>query len=249
MNCLLAVQLFAGFFEAPDRTRIPMTARSRSAPRFRVLISAMGMWTAVILPSLAALPAPGDGRPVGPKDWPADPASHVVVIKREAPDERQAAMITAAEGFQASQEALRKEAEPKDAEASNRPALPKEGNLWWYEEKHGLRIPFAITDDAITYYSEIVAENAKKGFKSYAKPSSRLSYQASVQFHEEFNLDGKTFKGVNVVTMELSFAANFTAEAAAGLSLVKKRIVVLGAGNKVLHLSGDGPTEAAVLML
>ncbi len=67
--------------------------------------------------------------------------------------------------------------------------------------------------------SEIVEENANKGFKSYAEPSSRLSDQAGVPFYEEFNLDGKPFKGVNVVTMELSFAANFTTEAAAGWSL------------------------------
>ena len=144
---------------------------------------------------------------------------------------------------------MRKEAAPKDNEVSNQPALPKEGNLWWYQEQLGLRIPYAITGDAVTYYSGIVAEYAKKGFKSYAKPSSRLNYQASVQFHEEFKLDGKTFKGVNVVTMELTFSANFTAEATSGMSFEKKRIVVLDAGNKVQHLSGDGPTEAAIMML
>lgn len=225
------------------------------APRFRsfksalVLASALLSWSAMSAQAPAAMLAPENGGPTGPKDWPADPASHVVVIKREAKDDKQAAMITAAEAAQASQEALRKEAAPKEAEASGQPALPKEGNLWWYQEQLGLRIPYAITGDAVTYYSGIVAEYAKKGFKSYAKPSSRLSYQATVQFHEEFKLDGKTFKGVNVVTMELTFSANFTAEATSGMSFEKKRIVVLDAENKVLHLSGDGPTEAAIMML
>lgn len=226
-----------------------------AAPRFRcfksaiLLTAALLAWSALSMPAPAAMLAPENGGPTGPKDWPADPASHVIVIKREAKDDKQAAVITAAEAAQASQEALRKEAAPKDADISVPPALPKEGNLWWYQEKLGLRIPYAITGDAITYYSGIVTEYAKKGFKSYAKPSSRFNYQASVQFHEEFKLDGKTFKGVNVVTMELTFSANFTAEATSGMSLEKKRIVVLDAGNKVLHLSGDGPTEALIMML
>ncbi|OYV07235.1 MAG: hypothetical protein CFE26_02030 [Verrucomicrobiales bacterium VVV1] len=226
-----------------------------AAPRFRrftsaiLLTSALLAWSALSVPAQAAMLAPEDGGPAGPKDWPADPASHVITIKREAKDDKQVAMITAAEAAQASQEALRKESAPKEPLDGNQPALPKEGNLWWYQEQLGLRIPYAITGDAVSYYSGIVTEYAKKGFKSYAKPSSRLNYQASVQFHEEFKLDGKTFKGVNVVTMELTFSANFTAEATSGLSLEKKRIVVLDAGNKVLHLSGDGPTEAAIMML
>jgi len=210
------------------------------------LTAALLAWSALSVPANAAMLAPEDGGPAGPKDWPADPASHVVVIKREAKDEKQVAMITAAEAAQASQEALRKEAATKSGTSTT---LPKEGNLWWYQEQLGLRIPYAITGDAITYYSGIVADYAKKGFKSYAKPCSRLNYQAGVQFHEEFKLDGKTFKDVNVVTMELTFSANFTAEATSGMTLEKKRIVVLDSGNKVLHLSGDGPTEAAILML
>ncbi len=231
---------------APIQIAAPRFCRFKSAI---ALTSALLAWSALSLPAPAAMLAPEDGGPTGPKDWPADPASHMVVIKREAKDDKQVAMITAAEAAQASQEALRKEAAPKDSEASDQPALPKEGNLWWYQEKLGLRIPYAITGDAVTYYSGIVAGYAKKGFKSYAKPSSRLNYQASVQFHGEFKLDGKTFKDVNVVTMELTFSANFTAEATSGMTLEKKRIVVLDAGNKVLHLSGDGPTEAAIMML
>jgi len=196
--------------------------------------------------ALAAMPALEDGGSTGPKDWPADPANHVIVIKREARDETQSTMITSAEAAQASQEALQKEAAARSRTPTT---FPKEKNLWWYQEQLGLRIPYAITGDAVTYYSGIVADYAKKEFKSYARPSSRLNYHASVRFHEEFKLDGKTFKEVNVVTMELTFSANFTAEATSGLSFEKTRVVVLDAGNRVLHLSGDGPTQTSILML
>lgn len=150
-------------------------------------------------------------------------------------------MITAAEAAQVSKEELIK--------ATTNIAIPQGDKVWWYEEKLGTRIPYALTGDAISYYSEVVANHAKTAFKSYAMPSSRLDYHAGVQFQKEFKLDDKTFNDVNVVTLKLSFSANFTAEATSGLSFDKKRIVVLDSGNKVIHISGDGPTEARIMML
>ena len=201
-------------------------------------------------PATAAMPAPKEGEEAGPKDWPVNPAKHEVVIKRVATDDKQSAMIAAAEVVQAPREAVLKEAKAQDPNAdANQAALPQGDKVWWYQEKLGIHIPYAITSEAIIYYSELVANNTRKIFKSYAEPSSRLEYQASVEFHKEFKLDDKTFNEVNVVTLKLSFAANFTAEATSGLSFEKTRIVVLDAGNKVLHLSGDGPTEAMIMML
>ena len=127
--------------------------------------------------------------------------------------------------------------------------LPVGEKVWWYKEQLGVRIPCAITGDAVTYFSEVVTKNAKQEFKSYAMPSSRLVYLAGVRLHKEFKLDEKTFKDVSVVTMKLSFSANFTAESTSGMSFEKTRIVILDSDNKVLHISGDGPTEVPVLML
>ena len=98
---------------------------------------------------------------------------------------------------------------PDDTDGPNQPAIPEGGDVWWYQENLGIRIPYAITGDAVTYYSELVASNAKKAFKSYGEPSSRLDYHAGVKFHKEFKLDDKTFKDVNVVSLQLRFAANF----------------------------------------
>ncbi len=63
---------------------------------------------------------------------------------------------------------------------------------------------------------------------------------------KEFKLDGKNFQNLNVVTLELTLSANFTPRHPSGLSFKKQRIVVLDAGNQVLYLSGDSPTEAAI---
>jgi hypothetical protein len=80
-------------------------------------------------------------------------------------------------------------------------------------------------------------------------PSSRLDYHAIAQFHKEFKVNDKTFANVNVVTLVLIFSANFTAEATSGMQFEKIRIVILDASNKVLHISGDGPTEVPIMML
>ncbi|MDH4444400.1 MAG: hypothetical protein QE267_04645 [Akkermansiaceae bacterium] len=98
-------------------------------------------------------------------------------------------------------------------------------------------------------YADLVTKNATKQFKSYAMPSSRLDYHAIAQFHKEFKLNDKTFANVNVVTLVLIFSANFTAEATSGMQFEKIRIVILDAANKVLHISGDGPTEVPIMML
>jgi len=220
-----------------------------SASRFRraasttsiVFTAALLAWSGLSAPATAAMLAPKKGEKAGPKDWPANPVNHLVVIKRETTEAKHAAMITAAEAAQVPKEALIK--------AAGKNAIPQGDKVWWYEEKLGTRIPCALTGDAITYYSDVVANHAKKAFKSYAMPSSRLDYQAGVQFQKEFKIDDKTFTNVNVVTLKLSFTANFTAEATSGMSFEKKRIVILDAANKVIHISGDGPTEAMIMML
>ena len=255
---LIASMLHSSFNHLVITSMKSISNVDRSAPRFRpvaltptIVLSAAVLSLSVFFGSaMAAMLAPKEGEEAGPKDWPVNPAKHEIVIKRVATDDKQAAMITAAEMAQAPREALLKESKAQDPNADgNQAALPEGDKVWWYQEKLGTRIPYAITRDAIIYYSDIVATNAKKAFKSYAEPSTHLEYQASVQFHKEFKLDDKTFSDVNVVTLKLSFAANFTAEATSGLSFEKTRVVVLDAGNKVLHLSGDGPTEAMIMML
>ncbi len=201
--------------------------------------------SAISQSTMAAMLAPKEGEVAGPKDWPADPTKHQIVIKRETTDAKLSAMITAAEAAPVPKEALHKAA----LEDAGQPAIPQDDKVWWYQVKLGTRIPYSITGDAITYYSEVVASNAKKAFKSYAEPSSRLDYHASVKFHKEVTLDGKTFKDVNVVTLKLNFTANFTAAATADLRFEKTRVVVLDTANKVLHISGDGPTETEIRMM
>ena len=190
-----------------------------------------------------------------PKDWPANPAKHQVVIRREAADKQQSAMIAAAEAAQPSKEKLREAAEARDRNDPLGLSQPKGkkapvgDNVWWYKEQLGIRIPCAITGDAVAYYSDLVGKYGKQVLKRYLEPSSRLNYRAGVKFHKEFKLGDKTFNDVHVVTLKLTFDQSFAATGTEGMHFEKERVVVLDAEGKVLHISGDGPTEVPIMVI
>jgi len=186
-----------------------------------------------------------------PKDWPANPAKHQVVIRREAADAKQSEMIATAEAVQPSAEALRQAAEansPGSAQSKG-PEASAGDKVWWYGEQLGIRIPCAITADAVVYYSDLVVKYGKQAFKRYAEPSSRLDYHASVKFYKAFKLGDQTFTDVHVVTLKLAFSQNFAATTTEGMHFQKERVIVLDANRKVLQISGDGPTEVPILAI
>ena len=178
-----------------------------------------------------------------PKEWPANPAKHVVSIKRISSDETGAKLIAAAEGLM--HDGI--EPEPK-GEGEPRPGAPPKGQ-WWEKEELGIKIPFAITSDAVTYYSNLIATYGKQAAKRYSEPNSSFVYEAKVEKHPAFEIEGKSFKDVSVVTLRIQFRQNFAASVTEGLSFEKTRTVVFDRDGKVVHVSGDGPTEVAILAI
>jgi hypothetical protein len=209
--------------------------RPAYSPAIR-LTSALLAWVVLSGPATASITP--DSKP---KDWPANPAKHRVVITREAKGDKQSALIAAAESAQPPREELNK--------AAKNDALPKGEKVWWYKEELGIRIPYAITGDAVAYYSDLVGKYGKQDLKRYTEPSSCLDYHAGVKFHREFKLADKTFNDVHVVTLKLTFDQNFAATTTEGMHFEKERVVVLDADGKVLHISGDGPTEVPILAI
>jgi len=176
-----------------------------------------------------------------PKDWPADPKKHQVTIRREAKDDTERRLIATAEAAPPPADDVRK--------AAGEATLPDTEKLWWYKEELGLRIPYAITGDAVAYYTNLVKTYAKQTFNRYVAPSSAVEYQAGVKAHAEFTHDGKSFRDVRVVTLKLTFTQNFCATGTEGMSFTKERVVILDATGKVLHIAGDGPTETPILAI
>jgi hypothetical protein len=205
-----------------------------SAPR---LPSAVFGLLLVLAGSVPASVTPG----AEPKKWPANPAKHQLTVSRKAADATQARMIAAAEEAKPAAEALRK--------AIGDGPAPTDESQWWYRETLGIRIPIAVTADAVAYYSKLVEGYQKQVFERYMEPSSSLTYQAASTFHPQFEHGGRKFKDVHVVTLKLSFSQNFAATVTEGMEFQKERAVVLDVAGKVLAIIGDGPTEVPVLAI
>lgn len=200
------------------------------------LIPACLLWLTLCVPSSAAITP--DAKE---KIWPANPEKHRITIRRDAADAAQAGMIATAE-------AVRPEAAPLRKAIGDGPE-PKDASQWWYREELGIRIPFAVTADAVEYFSKVVGDYRKQEFKRYIEPSSSVNYHASVTFHAQFEQDGRKFADVHVVTLNLGFTQNFAATDTEGMEFTKVRTVVLDAKGKVLAVFGDGPTEVPVLAI
>ena len=177
----------------------------------------------------------------GPKEWPANTNKHTVVMVRNASDDAGRQLIARAEGLQPDRAEL--------VRAAGDLPLPREGKVWWCREQFGVRIPYAVTVDAVTYYAGLVTGYGKTRMKRYAEPSSALKYTATVKRHERFELDSKNWRNVDVVTLKLEFRQSFCASGTEAFGFTKERTVIFDADGKVLHVSGDGVTDVPVMAI
>ena len=177
------------------------------------------------------------------KEWPANPAAHVVKIERTFQNEAEAALITAAENVAPDEKSLL-EAAKKQNEAAQ--LIAKQ---WWDHEVLDVKIPFALTTDAIAYYTQLVEGFGKLQLNRYSAPTSHFRYLAKVAKHESFELDGKEFTNVSVVTLSMSFQQSYVTATTAGMSFTKKRVVVFDAQGKCIYISGDEHADCPIWMV
>ena len=182
-----------------------------------------------------------------PKEWPANPARHQVKIERIAKTAAEKQLIATAESAVPAKEGIAR-LFAEDPATKDKP-LPADKNLWWFAETIGIKLPYAITGAAVDYYKGLVEGWGKAKFTRFIEPNSMLSYTATVKFEETFKQGDKVFEKVNVVTMNLEFGADFTAEGTMALHFTKTRQVVLSASGKVLAVFGDGKTEAPLMAI
>jgi hypothetical protein len=177
------------------------------------------------------------------REWPAAPEHHKVTIQREAADENEQKLIAAAEKSQPEPTALLEAIRKDDGDAK-----PQAGQ-WWNKETLGIRIPFAITADAVHYYSELVTKFGEQKLVRFTQPSSTFTYHAKVSKPVAYEIDGKSLPNVTVVTMSMTFQQKFTATVSEGFRFDKKREVVFYKDGKILHVLGDGDTLVPVFAM
>lgn len=177
------------------------------------------------------------------QEWPADSTRHVVKIERVVAKPDDAKWIAAAENVPADAVAMRVAAQKEQPDA-----VVGE-KQWWYKQAVNVKIPYALTADAVTYYQELVTGFGKQAMKRYSNPGSRFSYSATVSQHATYTLDQKTYQHVTVVTMRMEFSESFAATVTEAMDFSKQRVVVFDQEGKVLHVSGDGATEVPIMAI
>lgn len=178
-----------------------------------------------------------------PREWPADPHRHVATIQREAADDGDNKLIAAAEKSLPDVAALAKSIGRDGAAPKLQPGQ------WWNKEVLGIRIPFALTADAVRYYTDLMKDHGQRKLTRYAQPSSGFNYRAGVARHDTYELDGKPLHNVTVVTMSMTFRQNFVASMTEGFSFEKSRSVIFDKDGKLLGVRGDGDVEVPVFAM
>jgi hypothetical protein len=200
---------------------------------------------ATILAAFLALPTHAAMLPgANTKEWPASAEHHQVHIQRKAADDREKQLIAAAEKCVPDAAALAKSV-GKDTAGI---AQPKSGP-WWNKEVLGIRIPFAITADAIGYYSKLVTQYGQQKLVRFAQPNSDFSYHAKVTKHPAYEHHGKSLQDVIVVTMTMKFRQNFVATVTEAFEFEKSRTVVFDKDGNILGVQGDGDVEVPVMAM
>jgi hypothetical protein len=113
--------------------------------------------------------------------------------------------------------------------------------LWWHDVFDGVRIAYAITDEAIAYYAEVAADmrdDGRFGPEFLRWLSSRLRYTAGVRFSQDFVSPTAIYFDVYVVEMELSWSATCGFACAHGFT--RQRTVVFDEEGNLLEVLYDG---------
>lgn len=126
------------------------------------------------------------------------------------------------------------------------PFIP-DSNYWFYQTFDGVVIPYAITSEAIIYYSEII-DTLKSRQNSFIYKAV-FSYSAKVTFNNIYIFEGidpmtglplqsETFNDVYVISMDLSWDHYCGPEC--GLYIDHKRIVVFDNQGNLIKIFYDG---------
>jgi hypothetical protein len=125
-------------------------------------------------------------------------------------------------------------------ERLDRKALRREKRLWWYDQFDNVRIPFAVTGDAVRYYvalAQAFGSGDTARTHRWRMKHCQFEYSATVSRVPRFARYGREFDDVYVVEMKLSWF-NYCGPVCA-LSFHLDRTVVLRADGTVLCVFGD----------
>ena len=131
--------------------------------------------------------------------------------------------------------------------------IPEEG-YWFYAHFDGILIPYAVTNEAVAYYTGLFDGIEAGTFSQYIR-KIKYTYSADVSFESEFVFDGgehsdgspevtESFTNVYVVTMTLNWWHR--CGDLCGMTLDAGRVVVFDESGNLLRVFLDGPAVPMV---
>lgn len=120
------------------------------------------------------------------------------------------------------------------------PAARHSKALWWWGEFDGVRLPYAITGGAVSYYLNQIQQFRHGNFRGsngIKMVRAHLDYTASLRREKAFLLNKRVLRNVYVVTLRLSWSQD--CGRMCGMSFDRARTVVL-APDGTITVDGDG---------
>lgn len=112
--------------------------------------------------------------------------------------------------------------------------------LWWWAKFDGVRIPYAVTASAASYYSNLIQQFRRGNFSGangIRMQRAQLTYTASIRHQDAFVLDNRPYSNVDVATLRLTWTQH--CGSLCGMTFDRTRTVVLQS-NGAIAVSGDG---------
>lgn len=163
---------------------------------------------------------------------------HGIDLIRSASNAFETHLILVSEGIYLNREEIEKKQKKRHFLEK---LTPSEGELpWWTDQFDGVKIPGAITGEAIRYYIHIIRSMQKGDYSvcdGYRHKRSHFDYKAEVHYHPKFQYKDRAFRNVYTVQMKLSISTYMGDMAA--MYFTKERVVVFSKGGSVLAVLGD----------
>ena len=119
--------------------------------------------------------------------------------------------------------------------------------LWWHDAFNGVKIPYAITSDAIHYYYTLTQEFRNHDFsgsRGLQMQQSLFTYAASITFEPTFTINSVRFQHVYVVSLSLKWGQY--CGPLCFMAFEKTRIVIFDMHGTIQQIYGDGSTNLRI---
>ena len=175
----------------------------------------------------------------------AQPNPYRVEVQRTFSDSLQATLLRIAESVYPSRDSVLASVPETERELAD--SIASAPRAWWNSTFDGVKIPYAITVDAVHYYLDLSDAFRRGDFREshgLRMDETSFTYTAKIEPAEHFEAEGREYTSVYIARLELSWSQHCGLLCA--LAVDAERTVVLDSAGTVLAVFGDGEVSVVV---